>query len=164
VWTDARGFFLEIWHSDRFAQAGIGQAFVQDNHSRSVKGTLRGLHYQIEQVQGKLVRVVTGRIFDVAVDLRRGSPTFARWVGTELSEENNRQLWIPPGFAHGFCVTSERVHVEYKCTGFYDKADEIAIAWNDPAIGIHWPIASPTLSAKDNAAPRLAELFERLPA
>jgi len=143
VWTDARGFFLEIWHSDRFAQAGIGQAFVQDNHSRSVKGTLRGLHYQIEQVQGKLVRVVTGRIFDVAVDLRRGSPTFARWVGTELSEENNRQLWIPPGFAHGFYVLSEHYSAEHERT----------LRWDDPELAIEWPLrgAAPLLSDKDAA-------------
>jgi dTDP-4-dehydrorhamnose 3,5-epimerase len=153
VWTDARGFFLEIWHSDRFAQAGIGQAFVQDNYSRSVKGTLRGLHYQIEQVQGKLVRVVTGRIFDVAVDLRRGSPTFARWVGTELSEENNRQLWIPPGFAHGFYVLSEQADVVYKCTAHYSAEHERTLRWDDPELAIEWPLrgAAPLLSDKDAA-------------
>jgi dTDP-4-dehydrorhamnose 3,5-epimerase len=153
VWTDASGFFLEIWHSDRFAQAGIGQAFVQDNHSRSVKGTLRGLHYQIEQVQGKLVRVVTGRIFDVAVDLRHGSPTFARWVGTELSEENNRQLWIPPGFAHGFYVMSEQADVVYKCTAHYSAEHERTLRWDDPELAIEWPLrgAAPLLSDKDAA-------------
>jgi dTDP-4-dehydrorhamnose 3,5-epimerase len=153
VWTDTRGFFLEMWHSDRFAQAGIGQSFVQDNQSRSVKGTLRGLHYQIEQVQGKLVRVVTGRIFDVAVDLRRGSPTFARWVGTELSEENNRQLWIPPGFAHGFYVLSEQADMVYKCTAHYSAEHERTLRWDDPELAIEWPLrgAAPLLSDKDAA-------------
>jgi dTDP-4-dehydrorhamnose 3,5-epimerase len=154
VWTDARGFFLEIWHSDRFASAGIDQRFVQDNHSRSVKGTLRGLHYQIEQAQGKLIRVVTGRIFDVAVDLRRGSPTFGRWVGTELSEDNNRQLWIPPGFAHGFYVLSEQTDVVYKCTAHYSAEHERTLRWDDPDLAIEWPLgdgAAPLLSDKDAA-------------
>ena len=163
VFQDARGFFLETWHAGKFADAGIDARFVQDNHSLSARGILRGLHAQVRRAQGKLLRVVEGEVFDVAVDVRRGSPTFARHVGARLSAENFRQLWIPPGFAHGFCVTSERVHVEYKCTGFYDRTDEVAIAWNDPAIGIEWPIANPTLSAKDSAAPRLAELLERLP-
>ena len=164
VFQDARGYFLESYHERKYAAAGIPGPFVQDNHSHSVRGTLRGLHAQRERQQGKLVRAVEGEMFDVAVDIRRSSPSFGRWVGFRLSGDNFRQLWIPPGFAHGFCVTSERVHVEYKCTGFYDKSDEVAIAWNDPAIGIEWPMTSPTLSAKDNAAPRLAELFERLPA
>ena len=162
VHRDARGFFLETYHREKYAAGGITATFVQDNHSRSVRGTLRGLHAQLVRAQGKLIRVVEGEIHDVAVDIRRGSPTFGRSVGMRLTGEDFRQLWIPPGFAHGFCVTSERVHVEYKCTGFYDKADEVAIAWNDPAIGIAWPIASPALSAKDQAAPRLAELKERL--
>ena len=153
VWTDPRGFFLEFWNSEGFAQAGIDQSFVQDNHSRSVEGTLRGLHYQIEQAQGKLVRVVTGRIFDVAVDLRRGSPTFARWVGTEISEENNRQLWIPPGFAHGFYVRSEQADVIYKCTAHYSAEHERTLRWDDPELAIEWPLhgAAPLLSAKDAA-------------
>lgn len=163
VYRDSRGFFLETYHQEKYAEHGIVGPLVQDNHSHSQYGTLRGLHAQIRRPQGKLVRAVEGEMFDVAVDIRRGSPTLGKWVGFVLSGENFRQLWIPPGFAHGFCVTSERVHVEYKCAGFYDRADEVAIAWNDPAVGIEWPIGSPTLSAKDSAAPRLAELLERLP-
>ena len=164
VFKDARGFFLETYQEQKYADGGIAGPFVQDNHSYSARGTLRGLHAQLRHPQGKLVRAVEGEMFDVAVDIRRGSPMFGKWVGFLLSGDNFRQLWIPPGFAHGFCVTSEQVHVEYKCTGFYDKADEIAIAWNDPAIGIEWPIDEPMLSSKDKAAPRLAELAERLPA
>ena len=137
---------------------------MQDNHSRSRAGTLRGLHAQGKRPQGKLVRVVRGEIWDVAVDVRRGSPSFGRHVAETLSADNFLQLWIPPGFAHGFCVLSERVHVEYKCTEFYDRQDELAIAWNDPAIGIEWPIASPVLSAKDAAAPRLEAVAGSLPA
>jgi len=163
VYEDARGFFLETWHEKKYAEAEIHGPFVQDNHSHSARGTLRGLHAQLRHPQGKLVRAVAGVMFDVAVDIRRRSPSFGRWVGFSLSGENFRQLWIPPGFAHGFCVTSERVHVEYKCTGFYDREDEIAVAWNDPAIGIAWPIASPVLSPKDATAPRLSELLDRLP-
>jgi dTDP-4-dehydrorhamnose 3,5-epimerase len=164
VHQDARGFFLETWHQRKYAEAGICGPFVQDNHSHSARGTLRGLHAQLLQPQGKLVRAVEGEMFDVAVDIRRGSPSFGRWVGFVLSGSNFRQLWIPPGFAHGFCVLSERVHVEYKCTEFYDRQDELAIAWNDPAIGIEWPIASPVLSAKDAAAPRLEAVAGSLPA
>jgi len=163
VYRDARGFFLETWHQRKYAEGGICGPFVQDNHSRSGRGTLRGLHAQIRRPQGKLVRAVDGEVFDVAVDLRRGSPTFGRWVGDRLSGENFRQLWIPPGFAHGFCVLSETVHLEYKCTDFYDASDEIAIAWNDPEIGIDWPLDAPTLSAKDAAAPRLADVLPPLP-
>ena len=154
VWADGRGFFLEIWHSDRFAQAGIDHSFVQDNHSRSVRGTLRGLHYQIEQVQGKLVRVVTGRIFDVAVDLRHGSGTFGHWIGTELSEDNHRQLWVPPGFAHGFYVLSEQADVVYKCTAYYSAEHERTLRWDDPELAIEWPLiggSPPLLSEKDAA-------------
>jgi dTDP-4-dehydrorhamnose 3,5-epimerase len=164
VHRDARGFFLETWHQGKYAEGGIPGPFVQDNHSRSRRGTLRGLHAQLQRPQGKLVRVVDGEVFDVAVDIRRGSPTFGKWVGDRLSGENLRQLWIPPGFAHGFCVLSETVHLEYKCTDFYDPADEIAIAWNDPGIGIVWPLQDPTLSKKDAAAPRLADVLDRLPA
>ncbi len=164
VHQDARGFFLETWHQRKYAEAGIRGPFVQDNHSHSARGTLRGLHAQLRRPQGKLVRAVEGEMFDVAVDIRRGSPSFGRWVGFVLSGSNFRQLWIPPGFAHGFCVLSERVHVEYKCTEFYDREDELAIAWNDPAIGIQWPIAAPVLSAKDAAAPRLAAVVSSLPA
>jgi dTDP-4-dehydrorhamnose 3,5-epimerase len=163
VFRDARGFFLETYHARKYAEGGVPGPFVQDNHSFSSRGTLRGLHAQRANPQGKLVRAVEGEMFDVAVDIRRGSPTFGRWLGFVLSGDNFRQLWIPPGFAHGFCVLSERVHVEYKCTGFYDPKDELTVAWNDPAIGIRWPIEAPTLSAKDQSAPRLAELLDRLP-
>jgi dTDP-4-dehydrorhamnose 3,5-epimerase len=163
VYRDPRGFFLETWHERKYAEAGIVGPFVQDNHSHSRRGALRGLHAQLRRPQGKLVRVVAGEVFDVAVDIRRGSPTFGKWVGDRLSGENLRQLWIPPGFAHGFCVLSESVHFEYKCTDFYDASDEIAIAWNDPEIGVEWPIQDPTLSKKDAAAPRLAEVLDRLP-
>jgi dTDP-4-dehydrorhamnose 3,5-epimerase len=163
VFRDERGFFLEVWNASTFAAAGIDVTFVQDNHSASRRGTLRGLHLQLPRAQGKLVRCVEGSVFDVAVDVRRGSPAFGRWVGVELSAENFRQLWVPPGFAHGFCVTSESAQIEYKCTELYDPAGDLAIAWNDPGIGIDWPLANPLLSAKDAAAPKLAELVERLP-
>ena len=163
VHRDARGFFLETWHEHKYAEGGISGPFVQDNHSHSRRGSLRGLHAQREHPQGKLVRVVDGEVFDVAVDIRRGSASFGQWVGDRLSGENLRQLWIPPGFAHGFCVLSETVHLEYKCTDFYNAADEIAIAWNDPEIGIEWPISDPTLSAKDAAASRLRDVLEDLP-
>jgi dTDP-4-dehydrorhamnose 3,5-epimerase len=163
VHRDTRGFFLESYHLHKYAEHGIPGPFVQDNHSHSLHGTLRGLHAQRTRVQGKLVRAVEGEMFDVAVDVRRGSPTFGRWVGAVLSGDNFRQLYIPPGFVHGFCVLSNRVHVEYKCTDFYDPEDEIAVAWNDPEIGIRWPIESPLVSPKDAAAPRLREMTERLP-
>lgn len=149
---DARGFFQESWNEREFAEAGIGARFVQDNHSRSVKYTLRGLHYQIRQPQGKLVRVVQGDVFDVAVDARRSSPTFGRWVGAVLSAGNHRQLWVPPGFAHGFLVLSESADLLYKVTDFYSRGDEVCIRWDDPALGINWPIPPdrlPILSAKD---------------
>jgi dTDP-4-dehydrorhamnose 3,5-epimerase len=158
VHRDARGFFLETWHERKYAEAGIHGPFVQDNHSHSSRGTLRGLHAQLRRPQGKLVRAVEGEMFDVAVDIRPASPGFGRWVGFVLSGANYRQLWIPPGFAHGFCVLSERVHVEYKCTEFYDRDDEIAIAWNDPQVGIEWPVREPILSPKDAGARTLAEL------
>lgn len=151
---DQRGFFLETWHAARYAEAGIGGPFVQDNHSRSVRGTLRGLHYQIEHAQGKLVQAVTGTVFDVAVDLRRGSPSFRRWVGVELSEVNHRQLWVPPGFAHGFYVLSEQADLVYKCTEFYAAEYEQTLRWDDSELGIDWPLmgtAPPLLSAKDAA-------------
>jgi dTDP-4-dehydrorhamnose 3,5-epimerase len=167
VISDARGFFVESWQRDRFAEAGIAGPFVQDNHSRSGPWTLRGLHAQLRQPQGKLVRVVEGEIFDVAVDIRRGSPTFGRWAGTLLSAENFRQLWVPPGFAHGFLVTRGPAQVLYKATAFYAREDEVAIAWSDPAIGIAWPLPAgvePVLSEKDRVAPVLAELTGRLPA
>ena len=160
---DERGFFLEVFHAAKFADQGLDLVFVQDNHSQSSRGTLRGLHTQLARPQGKLVRCTEGEIFDVAVDIRRGSPTFGRWHGETLSAGNLRQLWVPPDFAHGFCVLSERAQVEYKCTTLYDPASDLAIAWNDPQIGIAWPITTPRLSAKDAAAPRLAELADRLP-
>jgi len=163
VHRDARGFFLESFHQERYAAGGIPGPFVQDNHSHSLKGTLRGLHAQLQRPQGKLVRAVLGEMFDVAVDVRRGSPTFGKWVGVVLSGENFLQLYIPPGFVHGFCVLSERVDVEYKCTDFYVPGDEISLAWNDPAVGIEWPVREPILSPKDAAAPGLAQLLERLP-
>jgi dTDP-4-dehydrorhamnose 3,5-epimerase len=158
VHRDQRGFFLETYHARKYAEGGVPGPFVQDNHSRSVQGTLRGLHAQGEHPQGKLVRAVEGEMFDVAVDIRPSSPTFGRWVGVRLSGENFRQLYIPPGFAHGFCVLSEVVHVEYKCTDFYRPEDEIGIAWDDPEIGITWPLSQPVISAKDRALPRLRDL------
>lgn len=157
VFGDDRGFFMEVYHQEKFRGGGITESFVQDNHSRSVRGVLRGLHYQLPNPQGKLVRAVEGSVFDVAVDIRRGSPTFGKWVGVELSEENKRQLWIPAGFAHGFCVTSETAEVVYKCTTLYDGPSDRAIRWNDPAIGIEWPVDDPILSAKDAAAPLLSD-------
>jgi dTDP-4-dehydrorhamnose 3,5-epimerase len=158
VFGDDRGFFLESWNARSFADAGLDVAFVQDNHSRSAKGVLRGLHYQIVDPQGKLVRVTHGAVFDVAVDIRRSSPHFGRWVGYELSDANKRMLWVPPGFAHGFVVLSETADFLYKCTSLYAPAHDRGIAWNDPAIDIDWPIAvPPALSAKDAAAPRLAD-------
>jgi dTDP-4-dehydrorhamnose 3,5-epimerase len=163
VYRDPRGFFLETYHQRKYAENGIAGPLVQDNHSFSRRGALRGLHAQKQRPQGKLVRAVEGEMFDVAVDIRRGSPTFARWYGAVLSGENFCQLWIPPGFAHGFCVLSETVHVEYKCTDFYDAADELAVAWDDPAIGVAWPLRDPVLSAKDQKARRLADQMDRLP-
>ena len=151
VFQDERGFFLESYQKNHFLQAGIDVDFVQDNHSKSCRGTLRGLHYQIRQPQGKLVRVVVGEVFDVAVDLRRSSPTFGKWVGEVLSAVNKRQMWIPEGFAHGFLVLSEAAEFQYKCSDFYDPADERGIAWNDPRIGIAWPLTGlePILSGRD---------------
>ena len=163
VFRDERGFFLEVYNAGRFAEQGLDVAFVQDNHSLSRKGTLRGLHVQLPKSQGKLVRCTEGAVFDVAVDIRRGSPTFGRWFGIELSAENFRQLWVPADFAHGFCVLSERAQIEYKCTELYDAAGDLSIAWNDPAIGIEWPLETPVLSAKDAAAPPLSALTGRLP-
>ena len=154
VYGDHRGFFMETWQLERFRELGV-PPFVQDNHSRSAQGILRGLHYQIQQPQGKLVRVVRGEVFDVAVDLRKSSPTFGRWVGARLSEDNKRMLWVPPGFAHGFYVLSESADFLYKCTDFYAPEHERALLWNDPQVGIEWPLvegAAPVLSEKDAAA------------
>jgi dTDP-4-dehydrorhamnose 3,5-epimerase len=165
VHGDSRGFFYELFQSGRYAAAGIARAFVQDNLSRSVKGTLRGLHFQEPKAQGKLVQVLRGTVFDVAVDVRRGSPRFGRWVGLELSEAGARQLWIPPGFAHGFCVLSESADFFYKCTETYSPETERTVLWNDPAIGIRWPVIEPILSGKDRNASTLADapLLPRYP-
>ena len=160
VFGDARGFFFESFNEQAFrAATGLNVAFVQDNHSRSAQGVLRGLHYQIEQPQGKLVRVVRGAVFDVAVDLRQASPTFGQWVGVELSEENHRQLWVPAGFGHGFLTLSETADFLYKTTDYYAPAFERCIAWNDPALGIEWPLngMAALLSQKDQAGVLLAE-------
>ena len=155
---DARGYFLETWHQERYAAAGIKLAFVQDNLSRSARGILRGLHLQHPNDQGKLVYVLAGEVFDVAVDVRVGSPNFGKWTGSLLSGEDHRQLWVPPGFAHGFCVTSDSALFAYKCTALYSVADEVGVAWNDPAIAIPWPLVEPQLSAKDKVLPRLANI------
>jgi dTDP-4-dehydrorhamnose 3,5-epimerase len=152
IYGDSRGFFFECWHQNRYKDIGIDLNFVQDNHSRSQKGTLRGLHFQIAHPQGKLIRVSQGEVFDVSVDIRRGSPTFGKWVGVYLSDTNNRQVWIPPGLAHGFCVLSEFADFQYKCTDYYYPGDEGTLVWNDPDIGIKWPINPTTLSAKDSNA------------
>jgi len=149
VLRDARGFFLESYHAQRYTQAGLPTTFVQDNHSRSTRGTLRGLHYQLTRPQGKLVRAVRGAAFDVAVDVRRDSPTFARWISLELSDENQRQVYIPPGFAHGFCALTEPCEIEYKCTDYYAAEDQHGIPWNDPLLAIRWPVSDPLLSDRD---------------
>jgi len=159
VFGDARGFFLETWNHERYRAAGFPNVtFVQDNHSRSQKGVLRGLHFQLNHPQGKLVQVATGAVFDVAVDVCPESPTYSQWVGTELSEENHRQLWIPPGYAHGFCVLSDVADFQYKCTEFYHPGDEYGVLWNDPDIGIDWPILEPLLSQKDAVLPKLTDM------
>jgi dTDP-4-dehydrorhamnose 3,5-epimerase len=157
VHRDGRGFFLETYHAQKYREAGLDAVFVQDNHSRSSRGTLRGLHAQLRRPQGKLVRAVEGEMFDVAVDIRPRSPTFGRWVGARLTGDNFHQLWIPPGFAHGFCVLSESADFHYKCTDFYVPTSERGIAWNDPDLGIPWPVTAPLLSARDAAAPRLKD-------
>ena len=162
VFGDARGFFLESWNQKTFAEHGLDMAFVQDNHSRSGKGVLRGLHYQLHDPQGKLVRVTQGRVFDVAVDMRRSSPNFGRWVGVELTADNHRMLWIPPGFAHGFLVLSESADFLYKTTTYYAPEWDRGVRWDDPQIGVAWPLEGvPQLSAKDQIQPMLndAETF-----
>jgi dTDP-4-dehydrorhamnose 3,5-epimerase len=165
VYRDERGFFLETWSAQRYAAHGLPPVFVQDNLSCSARGVLRGLHLQAApHAQGKLVYVLEGEAFDVAVDLRRGSPTFGQWVGEILSLENGRQLYIPPGFAHGFCVTSERCLFAYKCTTPYQPGAEVGVAWNDPDLAIPWPVATPRLSPRDAAHPCLSEVLSRLPA
>jgi len=159
VFGDERGFFLETFQAARYEQeAGIDLAFVQDNHSRSASRVLRGLHFQKKKPQGKLVRVVRGEVYDVALDIRKGSPTFGEWEGVILSEDNKKQFWVPPGFAHGFVVLSSTADFEYKCTDYYDPSDEGSILWSDPDLDISWPIANPVLSAKDQSAKRLVDL------
>ena len=160
VFGDERGFFMETWHAGKFAAAGLAQTFVQDNHSRSRRGTLRGLHYQLSQPQGKLARVIAGEVFDVAVDLRRHSPTFGRWAGVNLSAANKKMLWVPPGFAHGFYVLSEEADFLYKCTAFYAAEDERVIRWDDPELAIAWPLRPgelPRLSPRDEAGADLRD-------
>jgi dTDP-4-dehydrorhamnose 3,5-epimerase len=160
LFKDDRGFFMETWEARKFAEAGIDLPFVQDNHSVSKQWVLRGLHYQVRRPQGKLVRVTQGEVFDVAVDMRQSSPTFGKWVGEFLSEANRRMLWIPPGFAHGFLVMSERVEFLYKCTDYYSPADERSLLWNDREVGIEWPLSAgvePIVSDKDKNAATLAQ-------
>jgi dTDP-4-dehydrorhamnose 3,5-epimerase len=163
IFKDDRGWFFESYHEKRYWDAGLAAKFVQDNHSRSSQGTLRGLHYQLEHPQGKLVRVVMGEVYDVCVDIQQGSPTFGQWYGVYLSDENHRQLYVPPGFAHGFCVVSENADFLYKCTDFYTPGDEYSIRWDDPQIGIEWPITDPLLSDKDARAPLLKDAAAVLP-
>jgi dTDP-4-dehydrorhamnose 3,5-epimerase len=163
IHRDPRGFFLETYRAKAYSKHGLPRKFVQDNHSRSVRGTLRGLHLQLTQPQGKLVHVIEGSIFDVAVDIQVGSPSFGQWVGVELSGDNFKQAYVPPGFAHGYCVISDHADVSYKCTDYYLPGDEIALAWDDPDIAIQWPITSPLLSQKDANAFRLKDVMNRLP-
>ena len=158
TFEDTRGFFLESFNKDRYREAGINFDFVQDNHSHSTRGVLRGLHYQKTKPQGKLVRVVRGEVFDVAVDIRNGSKTFGQWEAIMLSEDNKTQFWVPPGFAHGFVVLSETADFEYKCTDYYDSSDENSLLWNDPDLDIDWPIKNPILSRKDSNALKLFDL------
>jgi len=158
VFGDHRGYFMETWRESQFGETGIAAEFVQDNQSKSSQGILRGLHYQLKQPQGKLIRAISGEIFDVAVDLRRSSPSFGKWVGVTLSADNKKQLWVPPGFAHGFYVVSQTAEVVYKCTEYYAQNDEYSLLWNDPDIGIDWPLVGPpTLSEKDQQASRLQQ-------
>ena len=163
VHRDGRGYFVETYRADKYLRAGIADAFVQDNQSRSAGGILRGLHLQLKQPQGKLIRVIEGEIYDIAVDVRRGSATFGQWVAVTLSGENFRQCYIPPGFAHGFYVVSAVADVEYKCTDVYDPTGELGIAWNDPVLAIPWPNPAPILSARDQNHPTLAAVMDRLP-
>ncbi len=163
VFSDERGFFIETYNAEKLAGTPLDTSFRQDNHSRSTAGVVRGLHYQLSAPQGKLVHVARGKILDVAVDIRVGSPTFGRWTSAELSDENLRSLWIPPGFAHGFCVLSDVADVIYKCTTLYDPQDDRGVAWNDPRIGIEWPVENPTVSSKDMKWAGLSEQRSDLP-
>jgi dTDP-4-dehydrorhamnose 3,5-epimerase len=163
VFRDPRGLFFETYQARRYADAGIPGPFVQDNYSQSLRGTLRGLHYQEPRAQGKLVMVTEGAVYDVVVDVRKGSPSFGRWYATELSAENRRQVYVPPGCAHGFCVTSDQAAFLYKCTDYYAPGTERGIIWNDPALAIPWPVLAPILSAKDRLHTSLAEMEPELP-
>lgn len=160
VFQDERGFFLETWQKERYKEIGIKENFVQDNWSRSTKGVLRGLHFQKEHPQGKLVSVKRGKVYDVAVDIRKDSPTFGKWYGEELSDNNHLQMYVPKGFAHGFCVLSERADFVYKCTDFYDSEDEEGIRWNDKTLEINWPLEKPIISKKDKSLPLFTEIVE----
>ncbi len=164
VFKDSRGFFMETYNQNRYVEAGINRKYVQDNLSFSVQGTVRGLHYQINHPQAKLIQVITGEIFDVAVDIRPGSSTFGQWIGVHLTDQNMRQLFISEGFAHGFCILSETAHLSYKCSDFYVPDDEGGIIWSDPGIGIDWPVEDPIISEKDKGYPNLSDLTsEELP-
>jgi dTDP-4-dehydrorhamnose 3,5-epimerase len=163
AYGDERGFLLESYRADRWRDLGVDAEFVQENHSRSRRGVLRGIHFQLHPGQAKLVRCVRGAIWDVAVDLRRGSPTYGRWQGFELSDRNHRQLYVPVGFGHGFCVLSEEVDVAYKLSSYYDPDQEAGIRWDDPDVGIDWPISDPVLSERDRSAPTLAQVADELP-
>jgi dTDP-4-dehydrorhamnose 3,5-epimerase len=163
VHSDSRGFFLETYQAEKYREGGVPGVFVQDNHSRSTGGTIRGLHLQLRRPQGKLIRVIEGEIFDVAVDVRRGSPGFGKWVGVTLSAGNYKQCYVPPGFAHGFAVVSDLAQVEYKCTDLYDPGGELGIAWNDPQIGVAWPVEHPILSERDKHHPSLSDVLAQLP-
>lgn len=160
IFQDDRGFFMETWRRNQFLDLGLDLDFVQDNHSRSTRGVVRGLHFQWEPPMGKLMRVTRGTAFLVAVDIRKGSPTLGQWVGVEASEENRRQVWAPAGFARGFCVLSESADIQYKCTGMYNKQGESGILWNDPAIGVEWPVKDPVISEKDRNARTLAQWLQ----
>ena len=163
VFTDSRGYFLETYQQRKYAEAGIPKPFVQDNQSYSTKNVLRGLHFQLHHPQGKLVRVIQGSVFDVAIDIRKNSPTFGKWHGEILSAENKKQMYIPENFAHGFCVLSDSAEFVYKCTDFYVPGDEVGLIWNDPQVGVKWPIEQPILSDKDAVLPSWAEILELLP-
>ncbi|MBK6687058.1 MAG: dTDP-4-dehydrorhamnose 3,5-epimerase [Deltaproteobacteria bacterium] len=156
VYGDDRGFFLETYHRQRYRDVGVDVDFVQDNHSKSAQGVLRGMHWQVARPQAKLVWCISGKIYDVAVDVRPGSPNFGKWTGVELDSDNKRQIYVPAGFAHGFCALSEGVQIIYKCSDLYDPSDEGGVIWNDPAIGIRWPISEPVLSTKDAVLPPLS--------
>ena len=161
VFSDSRGFFKETFQVDRYRKAGVEYDFVQDNYSRSQKGVLRGLHFQIKKPQGKLVSCTKGAVFDVVVDIDPASSTYSQYVGVELTEKNHKQLWVPPGYAHGFCVLSEVADFQYKCTDYFDPADEGGIIWSDPNVAIEWPVSKPRLSRKDMNLPSLDELFSK---